>query len=311
MCLKRSQVGWANLLCPQNPCKLWAKNTAHSTLKRRWVDQKRNKVYADPTPLKDQQLMTMKKLLLIFLLTGSSSACSQTFESNISKGSIKQTSTNKEAHFRNRIEEKYPKCRLLIDKNESYLHKEVIDCFETVTFSLRPFLIKKFLEKQHISTKTLTKVLEVVATDTSTAVHSKLIKQLIEAGASTKKVRLNNVTWNNRNFSCDSVMLIIKSNKEIYQQDPVPEWNRYDLHHLSDTDDGRSLCPKAIETLVGYNPKLRNIKDKYDYTPLHHYLSDSQHPDWNAGVAKNLMTKENINMIDSGGYVPLYMLLTF
>ena len=260
----------------------------------------------------------------MFLITSSSSACDQAFKSTLSKGSIKQTSpisiknksANKEITLQNRIKEKYPKCLLLLNnKNDFYPHKKVIDCFKIVSVSLTPFLIKKLLEKRNISTKTLTKVLEIVATDTSTAVYSGLIKQLIDAGASTKNVRIDGVTWNNRDFSCNSVMLIIKHNKEIYQQDPVPEWNRYDLHHLSDTDDGRSLCPKAIETLVDFNPKLRNVPSDIgplsNETPLHLYLSDSQHPDWNAGVAKKLMTKENINMVDGGGYVPLYLLLNF
>ena len=266
--------------------------------------------------------MTTKKLLLVFLLTGSSSACSQTFEKIISNESIKQANTssinvksvNKDTYFRRLIETDAPTCRLFLDKrNKSYPYKEVTDCFAIAPRALKPLLIDELLKKQNIATKTLSKVLEIVAEDTSLgpSAKSKSIQQLIDAGASTKKVRLDNVTWSNRNLTCDSVMLILTSNKEIYQQDPVPEWNRYDLHDLSDTDDGRSLCPKAIEVLVGYNPKLRNIREHGYNTPLHHYLLDSQHPDWNAGVAKSLMTKENINMVDGGGYVALYLLLNF
>jgi len=117
------------------------------------------------------------------------------------------------------------------------------------------------------------------------------------------------VRYNNA-FSCKTLILILKRNKAIYQQNPVRKFNRYDLQILTDMTTS-ILCPKAIDTLIDINPKLRNIRDESGITPLNYYLYDTTSTNWSAGIAKKLMTKENINVRGLESDVPLYSLLHY
>jgi len=263
----------------------------------------------------------MKKILLISLFIIFVSACGQALKKELSGNAIKKNNAlsldrkniSNNANFRKTLEKEAPECLFLIDEEKRlYQYNETVKCFLYASYKLIPSLVNKILwNKKNISHKTISRVLNIVAENyhIEDFTKSKLIKQLIDAGASTKNVTLNLVTYNNTNFACSSVMLILKSNKEIYENNPLPKSKQYDLNRLSDTEDGRSLCPSAILLLASYNPKLLNIQDERNFTPLHLYFADSNHRQWNAEIAKKLMTKKNINMVDGGGYTPLYMLI--
>ena len=147
------------------------------------------------------------------------------------------------------------------------------------------------------------------------------IKKLIVAGASTENVNLPYV-WYGGNFACDTVMLVLKNNLHLYKDEIAlktkPRGNRnissidtrprlQDLFWLANTADGRRICPEAIQLLAKHNPKLLNTPD---FTPLHAYLGDLNHPQWDIKVAKLLMTRKNVNMHGKKGVTSLHILLT-
>jgi len=272
------------------------------------------------------------------LLTGSICSCDQSLNKNNShnttiKNNIHSTNSNLYAHrnnvhtnnvhtnLRKIIKKNIPKCLFLLENRKKYQDKKVMECFDSITLvgnSVKhTILIANLIAKKGpaIPQKTLNKIIKSIAQDSTIPDDQKLltIKNLIKSGASTKDISLNHVVYNNTNFACKSLMQILKNNKALYQRTPPPKPLQYDLNYLSDTDDGRRLCPEAILLLVSYNPKLRNIQgdvDTFGLTPLQLYLIDQKQSNWRLDVAKRLMTKENINMT-SGLKTPLEILLDF
>ena len=266
----------------------------------------------------------MKRILIFSLLAYSIGACSQTLEQDTAKSAVKKNNSlipyynkrpYKDTDFRKTIKKKLPKCQFLLHNENKYQDEKVIECFNSASLERAyyiPLIVNIIVEKkQAISHKILTKILENIAQDPYVDDNPKInsIRKLIKAGASTKAVKIPNVR-SNTSFSCKTLIFILKRNKAIYQQNPVRKFNRYDLQILTDTSTS-ILCPKAIDTLIDINPKLRNIRDESGITPLNYYLYETTSTNWSAGIAKKLMTKENINVRGLEGDVPLYSLLHY
>ena len=280
--------------------------------------------------------MKIEIALGFLLLTGSICSCDQSLNKNNShnttiKNKIRSTDSNLNAHrnnvhtnnahtnLRKIIKKNIPKCLFLLENRKKFQDKEIMECYHSrifVNIRYTTLIANLIAKKGHaIPQKTLNKIIKYIAEDSSIPDDQKLltIKNLIKSGASTKDISLNYVIYNNTDFACKSVMQILKNNKALYQRTPPPKPLQYDLNYLSDTDDGRRLCPEAILLLVSYNPKLRNIQgdvDTFGLTPLQIYLVDQKQSNWRLDVAKRLMTKENINMT-SGLKTPLEILLDF
>ncbi len=265
----------------------------------------------------------MKKLLLITVVICLVSACGQTLATKQVRGAIKENNIpsitenegSKDAIFRKLVETKFSLCHILINEIIKPLKvNEVVDCIESATFEMKPFLIKRILEREEkVSRKILSRVLEVIAQDPYSGIYSKTIKKLMDAGASTKNINLQLVQKDgNNHIACNSVILILRSNKDLYlnksRLNNKPS-SLNDLHYLADTGNGRELCSSAILLLASYNSELLNVQDYRGFTPLHYYLEDSNHPQWDVKTAKILMTKENINMQIHMGHTALQMLI--
>lgn len=210
-------------------------------------------------------------------------------------------------------------CKNLLKEDNALLkQKEVIECIENTTGELLPLIVDNLLKhKPPVSIKILTNVVEKIAQNPFKAKYTNAIRRLMEAGASTQNISIQ-LVLDGSDVSCSSLMLILKSNKRYYESMSASskaqinkESREGDLHFLSDTGNGRAMCPKAIFLLAGYNPKLLDKQDERGYTPVHYYFEDSNHPQWNIRIAKLLMTKKNINMQTNIGNTPLHMLLQY
>lgn len=232
-----------------------------------------------------------------------------------------------EVEFKAAVENNYPACNIFLDDYPNPLEQgKLRDCLSK-SRALTPTIVAKILAYQSpVSKEFIDEALELVLRDPMLTGHIKSIKKLINAGASTEKFNARISSGND--VACDAVLVIVEKNKEFYKDEkllgikldgPSGYHSRWlDLHFLADTAMGYSLCNKVIDRLVGVNPKLINFQVEgnesdwiYNYTPLHKYLGDVSHPDWEIGVAKLLMSKENINLQTNEGDTALHYLLFY
>ena len=193
-------------------------------------------------------------------------------------------------------------CRIFYKTHvKKWKNKDIVKCFEYAPVEAVPELIHRLLQrKSNLAQKTLDKVIKIIAEGHYTSKYSASVKQLIDAGSSTKEISLQHIT-NGHDIACETTVLILKANKSLYQNE-IPlntkiygQPRKEDLIYQSDTDNGRAMCPEAIRLLISYNPELRNVQSERG-TPLDLYLLDKKHPDWDVEIAKSLITKKNINM---------------
>jgi hypothetical protein len=199
------------------------------------------------------------------------------------------------------------KCRIFYKTHQkSWQHNDIISCFEYAPAETIPELTNRLLQRRSVlAQNTLDTVLKTIAEFFATSKYSTTVKQLINSGASAEKVSLQHIT-NGHDIMCEATVLILKSNKHLYQHESSLNtrvdgvFRKEDLIYQSDTDNGRAMCPEAIRLLISYNPELRNVQSERGIlpglVPLGLYLLDKKHPDWDVEIAKSLITKKNINM---------------
>ncbi len=207
-------------------------------------------------------------------------------------------------HKKTNLKQEIPACQLLFNK-KPLAQQKIDNCLDELKeTSISPFIDKLLMHKPKVSRVTLSRLTNTL---TNYDVYTKYIgalKKLIKAGASTENVNVPYI-WHGNDFSCDSVMVILKNNIHFYkdkhalQSKPkgvIPDHSSKkriaDLFLLANTADGKSICSNEIKFLAQYNPKLLDNKE---FTPLDAYLADRFHPQWNIVIAKTLMTKENTN----------------
>lgn len=221
------------------------------------------------------------------------------------------------ADFEASVEKDHPKCYIFLDSYQGSLNrKNLSDCL-IENRDLTPTIVDKLLtRKRAVSQKTLDEVLKLIIISTLSTRHTKTIKKLIDAGASTENFNVR--IYSGNDIACGAVLMILEKNKKFYQRDDllgitVDGFPRgLDLHFLTNTGIGRGLCPEAIPLLVSFNQKLINFQSEYDHlSPLHEYLYDVRHSDWDMNTAKLLMSKGNINLQTKQGNTALHYLLLY
>lgn len=230
---------------------------------------------------------------------------------------LSQIENNNEINLRE-VLKSYPKeCEIFLRESKlSWGEHNITTCFYKLDIDdksqkILPELVNRLLTHQPAaSKKNLDKVLKLFANDSFKSDYTEVIKKLITAGASTKNIHLQLIQRNGDNV-CESIFLVVKASEKIYKDKKLLK--KYDkdedLHFLADTGMGYSLCKDALLLLIKYNPKLINRIANDGLVPVHHYFSDSKHPQWDVKIAKLLMTKENINVTNHYKVTPLYVLL--
>ena len=197
-------------------------------------------------------------------------------------------------------------CQFLFNKQKKPLtDTNIWDCFrDTLPTNYSQLIDRLLLHKPALTKKNLGAALNSVTHTKETTGNSDLVKKLLDAGASTSYITMNNILTQRADV-CDSVTLIIKNNLRLYK-DARPEY----LQMLTQINRGYASCSESIRLLISYNPKLLDIQNSYSLTPrmtpLHQYLVGVDHPKWDVNIAKLLMTKKNVKLKDSKGYTPLH-----
>lgn len=159
------------------------------------------------------------------------------------------------------------------------------------------------------------------------ASNPKFIKTLLYRGVSTEHILLQRIDWWSSNTDgCSVVMLILKKNEHLYKykvslNEPMPikiggrkpakypVYRRNVLFSFTYNHAHSVLCPNVIAELLQINPDLRDsIDSSSKTTPLHAYMD--MFPDQLA-LGKKLISKNNINLQDSFGKTPLFILLEY
>ncbi len=206
----------------------------------------------------------------------------------------------------------YKPCKIFLKESQSIqppTPKTILECFETAPGTATPYLVEKVLQLQPAIPKTtLTKILKSIAY--TNAQHTSSIKRLIKAGATTEMINLDYVRSGNTR-GCDSLEVIIKNNKILYQNSLLSKSTRFQkeaLHNLAVSGMEINLCTKAIRLLIHYNPALLDYQSGYYQTPLVAYLLDPAWDQWDLQTAKLLMTKKNLNYQGKHGNTALFAL---
>ena len=217
------------------------------------------------------------------------------------------------------LNKEIPVCRVLFNK-KSPSQSKIDNCIYAVNKTSTPQFIDRLLNhKPSVPKETLGKLTNTLTNYDTYTKYIGSLKKLIQAGAPTENVNVPYI-WHGNDFACNSVMLILKNNIHLYkdkhalQSKPIGAVPNHtskkrvtDLSWLANTSDGKSICNGAIKYLVSYNPNLLNKPQ--GFTPLHSYLGDLNHPQWDIKVAKLLMTKNNVNSHGKEGVTPLHGLL--
>ncbi len=223
-----------------------------------------------------------------------------------------------ELEFKAEVERNYPECGMFLDNYPKPLEQGKLRECLIENRVLTPTIVAKILAHQPpVSKEFIDEALEIVLISTMSTPHIKAIKKLINAGASTEK--FNAEIHSGNDIACEVVSVVIKKNKEFYKDEKLLSIKRdgyhsrwLDLHYLTNTVTEYNLCNKAATLLVGINPKLINYQKEDDKsTPLHNYLYDVNYSHWEMGVAKLLMSKENINLQTKWGDTALHYLLLY
>ncbi len=209
-------------------------------------------------------------------------------------------------------------CNVIYDVNKKIDVKKLKDCLRYSPLVFEQTILNGILScDSSISQEELTSILEMVIESSYYSDQTDFIKKLIDSGASTEKfdARIGSGVMT----ACETVSVVIEKNKEFYKDEKLlsiktdgyhSRW--LDLHYLTNTVTEYTLCNKAATLLVRINPKLINYQEEYDKsTPLHNYLYDVNYFDWEMGVAKLLMSKENINLQTELGDTALHYLLLY
>lgn len=188
----------------------------------------------------------------------------------------------------------------------TFNHKNIVNCFSSVSDKYVPYLVKKLLEyKPRVPNATLTKVVEYISQ--GYAQHTESIKNLIKAGAVTENINLDYIRMGNTRV-CESLEVILKNNKLLYEnvlKTKSKKFQREALHNLSASGMEINLCNNEIRLLASYNPELLNYQSGYYGIPLIAYLNDSGWDEWDIQTARLLMTKKNINLQSENNVTPM------
>jgi len=219
--------------------------------------------------------------------------------------------------FRKSIDRKYPECKVFLNKKYDALDLKDVEKCLLENKELTPTIADKILNHHPpISKDFLDKTLGSIIKSTFSTEHVNTIDRLIKAGASTDNFSTR--IYSGNDTACGAVVLILEANKKQYQNKNLlnikvkgfPRW--LDLHFLTDTGIGRNLCSEAISTLVDFNKNLINYQSEHDgSTPLHEYLYDINHPDWNMEIAKLLISENNVNLQTDQDNTALHYLLLY
>ena len=241
------------------------------------------------------------------------------------------------------LKKNIPVCKFLFNQPNDITvsANKINDCLDTYRHSRQPYeksWVKKtgeafidnylgdklspFLPK--LSILELTNILNTTL-GSMYATNPKFIKTLLDAGVSTDHILLQRIIWwSSSNNGCSVVMQILQKNAHLYKQKkyldkpmPIkiggtiktnkhePVYRRDDLFSFTYNHAHSVLCPNVIEKLLDINPDLRDSVDNYQRTPLHQYMDNFP----NLAIGKKLISKNNINLQDSYGRTPLFILL--
>jgi len=205
--------------------------------------------------------------------------------------------------------EYHKSCQFLFAKNKkAATEKKIWACLVETQSGAYPQLIDLLLSyKPALQKDQLETIVEFLPSKKEAIEDSQLIKKLIDAGAPTANVNINNMLIMKANV-CDAVELLIKNNINKFQ-DSHKSLNNYrsqHLHGLTSINRGYQSCPNSIRLLADFNPKLLDVQGYQGMTPLNHYLIGVDNAKWDVNIAKLLMTKKNLQFKDKRGYTPLH-----
>ena len=147
-----------------------------------------------------------------------------------------------------------------------------------------------------LSEKLLTKMVEKTAN--GSANQTKIIKKLVKKGALTSNIHANQIMeygyWSAK--ECETVEFIIDNNKGL---------NKTDIFYLTYTGGHHSVCVKAVEKFIEYNPEIINQQNTSGDTPLHKILFNRDMGEY-PKLALKLMSVTNVNMRNLEGNTALH-----
>ncbi len=155
----------------------------------------------------------------------------------------------------------------------------------------------------------LTEMLEITAALSSSNI--KLIKKLINRGASTKNIPIDRIV-NHNDVICEPIEIILENNEELYRTNPVfgigNSVDASDIFPLVDTYVGHHyVCVKAIEKLISYYPESIDLNS--NGIPLKHLLQNPEPTKVPPTLAVKLLSNDNVNMTDDAGDTALHTYL--